>query len=159
MNCSSGEYGSGCIGRAGILLRAFSAGLAVIVKMDPITEELERGPDGLCVKVTLFICDLANAFKAGKGECGELLFFVDPGGIKDAGRAFQGYYRNDNATKKKIANDVLKKGDCFFRTGDIVRYQYDGFRRFAHFEDRIGDTFRWKGENVSTMVTTICIYS
>jgi len=51
LNCSSGEYGSGCIGRSGLLLQAFTRKFAVIVKMDPITEELERGPNGLCVKV------------------------------------------------------------------------------------------------------------
>ena len=54
LNCSSGEYGSGCIGRSGVLLQAFSRKMAVVVKMDPITEELERGPDGLCVKVCSF---------------------------------------------------------------------------------------------------------
>ena len=51
LNCSSGEYGSGYIGRSGLLLRAFTRKIAVIVKIDPITEELERGPDGLCIKV------------------------------------------------------------------------------------------------------------
>jgi acyl-CoA synthetase (AMP-forming)/AMP-acid ligase II len=81
-----------------------------------------------------------------------LLFLVEPEGAKDAGRAFQGYYGNPSATKKKLTRDVLKKGDYFFRTGDIIRCQYDGLRRFTTFEDRIGDTFRWKGENVSTMV-------
>jgi hypothetical protein len=51
LNCSSGEYGSGCIGRMGLLAHAFTRKASVIVKMDPITEELERSPDGLCVKV------------------------------------------------------------------------------------------------------------
>jgi hypothetical protein len=81
-----------------------------------------------------------------------LLFAVDPEGSTDPGRAFQGYYGNKDATRKKIARDVLAKGDYFFRTGDVIRCKYDGLRRFTFFEDRIGDTFRWKGENVSTMV-------
>ena len=53
LNCSSGEYGSGCIGRSGLLLQKFSRNIIVVVKMDPITEELERGPNGLCVQVVL----------------------------------------------------------------------------------------------------------
>ena len=51
LNCSSGDYGSGCIGRMGPLLDLFAKKLGVIVKIDPITEELKRGPDGLCIKV------------------------------------------------------------------------------------------------------------
>ena len=81
-----------------------------------------------------------------------MLFLMDPDGKQDAFRAFQGYYKNPTATKKKIARDVLAKGDYYFRTGDVINVQYDGARRFTFFEDRIGDTFRWKGENVSTMV-------
>jgi AMP-binding enzyme len=81
-----------------------------------------------------------------------MLFLIDRLGAADAGRAFQGYYGNSGATQKKIIQDVLEKGDSYFRTGDIIRAQHDGFRRYTYFEDRIGDTFRWKGENVSTMV-------
>lgn len=139
LNCSSGDYGSGCIGRSGLLADLFARKIGVIVKIDPITEELERGPDGLCIRV-------------GDGGQGELLFLMDPDGKQDAFRAFQGYYKNPGATKKKIARDVLAKGDYYFRTGDVIKCQYDGLRRFTFFEDRIGDTFRWKGENVSTMV-------
>jgi hypothetical protein len=149
LNCSSGEYGSGCIGRMGLLANAFTRKASVIVKMDPLTEELERGPDGLCVRVLPFSMML---IQAGDGETGELLFSVDPDGKKDAFRAFQGYYKNTSATNKKKAYDVLTKGDTFFRTGDVIKTQYDGLRRYTLFEDRIGDTFRWKGENVSTMV-------
>jgi acyl-CoA synthetase (AMP-forming)/AMP-acid ligase II len=80
---------------------------------------------------------------------------VDTSGEKDAFKAFQGYYKNATATNKKKAHDVLTKGDTFFRTGDVIKCQYDGWRRYTLFEDRIGDTFRWKGENVSTMVTSM----
>ena len=67
-------------------------------------------------------------------------------------RAFDGYFRNPGATEKKVARDVLIKGDMYFRTGDMFGIKRDGFRKFLTFEDRIGDTYRWKGENVSTMV-------
>jgi acyl-CoA synthetase (AMP-forming)/AMP-acid ligase II len=90
--------------------------------------------------------------QADPGESGELLFFIDPDGQKEPGRFFQGYYGNKAATDRKIVRNVLTKGDNFFRTGDIIRIEHDGGRQYTHFEDRIGDTFRWKGENVSTMV-------
>jgi fatty-acyl-CoA synthase len=50
-------------------------------------------------------------------------------------------------TNRKILHDVFKKGDVWFRTGDLMRKDKDGY---FYFVDRIGDTFRWKGENVST---------
>lgn len=51
LNYNSGEYGAGSIGRSGVLIQAITKSVAVIVKIDPITEQLERGPDGLCVQV------------------------------------------------------------------------------------------------------------
>jgi len=92
--------------------------------------------------------------KVKSGESGELLFWTAPPDGSDPSKAFQGYYGNKAATEKKIARDVLVKGDMYFRTGDVIRQEHDGQRMFTHFEDRIGDTFRWKGENVSTMVRT-----
>ena len=69
--------------------------------------------------------------------------------IKDAskpGQRFEGY-ANAAETDKKILRDVFEKGDTWFRTGDLMRKDKDGY---FYFIDRIGDTFRWKGENVST---------
>lgn len=56
-------------------------------------------------------------------------------------------YTDAAATEKKLLRDVFKKGDCWLNSGDLVRDQ-----GFAHiqFVDRVGDTFRWKGENVAT---------
>ena len=60
---------------------------------------------------------------------------------------FPGYYKNQEATDKKYVRDVFREGDLYYRTGDALRRDADG-RWF--FLDRLGDTFRWKGENVST---------
>lgn len=59
---------------------------------------------------------------------------------------FDGYTEKDKS-EKVILRNVLKKGDMYFNTGDLVHHM--GFRH-SQFVDRLGDTFRWKGENVST---------
>ncbi len=82
---------------------------------------------------------------AAAGEAGEALgrIFHDPS--KPAGR-FEGYSNvADNETK--ILRNVFEEGDTWFRSGDLMRQDADGY---FYFVDRIGDTFRWKGENVST---------
>ena len=62
------------------------------------------------------------------------------------GQRFEGYAASTE-TEKKILRDVFEKGDVWFRTGDLMRKDENGY---FYFVDRIGDTFRWKGENVST---------
>ena len=61
-------------------------------------------------------------------------------------RPFEGY-TDPKASEAKLFRNVFKKGDCWFNTGDLVRDQ--GYKHIA-FVDRVGDTFRWKGENVAT---------
>lgn len=78
--------------------------------------------------------------KVKKGEAGLLI-----GEISDKA-PFKGY-TDPEKTEKVILRDVFKKGDSYFNTGDIMRDI--GFKH-AQFVDRTGDTFRWKGENVST---------
>lgn len=56
-------------------------------------------------------------------------------------------YSDEKATEQKILRDAFSTGDTYFRTGDLLRQDTDGY---YYFVDRIGDTFRWKGENVST---------
>jgi fatty-acyl-CoA synthase len=71
------------------------------------------------------------------------------------GNRFEGYAasaQNDN----KILRDVFKKGDAWFRTGDLMRKDERGY---FYFVDRVGDTFRWKGENVSTSEVSDAINS
>jgi citronellyl-CoA synthetase len=78
--------------------------------------------------------------KVEKGEAGLLIGHI----TEEA--PFVGY-TDENATESKILRDVFEKGDAWFDTGDLMRDI--GFKH-AQFVDRLGDTFRWKGENVST---------
>jgi fatty-acyl-CoA synthase len=65
--------------------------------------------------------------------------------ISNIGSRFEGY-TNQEATERRILRDVFEPGDVWVRTGDLMRKDEQGF---FHFVDRIGDTFRWKGENVA----------
>ncbi|XP_028558816.2 long-chain fatty acid transport protein 2-like [Podarcis muralis] len=60
---------------------------------------------------------------------------------------FSGYAGDRQKSEKKILRDVFTKGDCYFNSGDLLMQDHDGF---LYFQDRVGDTFRWKGENVAT---------
>jgi fatty-acyl-CoA synthase len=62
------------------------------------------------------------------------------------GARFEGY-ASESDSEKKVLRDVFEKGDVWFRSGDLMRKDENGY---FYFIDRIGDTFRWKGENVST---------
>jgi fatty-acyl-CoA synthase len=88
---------------------------------------------------------LGRCEETAVGEVGEAVgrIFFDP--AKPTGR-FEGYSNAaDNAAK--ILRDVFAEGDTWFRSGDLMRRDAEGY---FYFIDRIGDTFRWKGENVST---------
>jgi acyl-CoA synthetase (AMP-forming)/AMP-acid ligase II len=98
-----------------------------VVECDMETEEPVRGADGHLKKV-------------GPGQVGLLITK-----ITDMA-PFEGY-TDDAASEKKLLNDAFESGDSYFNTGDLVRDQ--GMRHIA-FVDRLGDTFRWKGENVAT---------
>jgi fatty-acyl-CoA synthase len=118
---------TGAVGRAPPLLR--SRIKSRIVRFDVETEAPVRGADGLCIE-------------AGVDEPGEAI-----GPISEEGRQrFDGYH-DENQTRKKILRDVFEKGDAWFRTGDLLKRDREGY---IYFVDRIGDTFRWKSENVST---------
>lgn len=84
-----------------------------------------------------------------KGDVGLLLSEVS----KKA--PFDGYTKKE-ANEDKLLRNVFKPGDCWFNTGDLVRVQ--GFRHVA-FVDRVGDTFRWKAENVATTEVEAEIHS
>ena len=80
--------------------------------------------------------------EAAAGEIGEAI-----GKIGDDIRHDFSGYADKAASEKKILTDVFQRGDRWFRTGDLMRQDSEGY---FYFIDRIGDTFRWKGENVST---------
>ena len=82
-----------------------------------------------------------NAFLARREALGQIV--DDP--ERPTGR-FDGYAKKEE-TEKKILRDVFEKGDAWFRTGDLLKQDKLGY---FYFVDRIGDTFRWKGENVAT---------
>ncbi|HMN51637.1 MAG TPA: long-chain-acyl-CoA synthetase [Xanthobacteraceae bacterium] len=103
-----------------------------IVKFDVEKEEPVRDAQGRCI-----VCDV--------GEAGEAIGQIINDASKPANR-FEGY-ADTEATKKKVLRDVFEQGDAWFRTGDLLRQDAKGY---FYFVDRIGDTFRWKGENVST---------
>ena len=98
-----------------------------IIKFDIEKEEPIRDENGFCIP-----CDV--------NEVGEAI-----GKIVIEG-SFEGYVDKE-ATKKKILSDVFEKGDQYFRSGDLLSKDDLGY---VYFADRIGDTFRWKGENVAT---------
>ncbi len=104
------------------------------------------------------LCELS-----APGEIGLVVGAVD---ASRSDRRFDGYKGNPNATNNKIIKDVFAIGDSYFDTGDLMSRDEEGYFRWA---DRTGDTFRWKGENISTVeveavlaslpaVKEVCVY-
>jgi len=108
---------------------AMLEGQVALARYDHAVGDIVRGPDGL-------------AIACGVDEPGELLGKVGTKGAMD----YDGY-TDRAATERKLLRDVFERGDAWFRTGDLLRRDGEGY---YYFVDRIGDTFRWKGENVST---------
>jgi fatty-acyl-CoA synthase len=99
-----------------------------IVRFDVEHEVPVRGTDGFCTE-------------CAAGEVGEAIGKItnEPGGYEG--------YTTEHESQKKILRDVFEKGDAWFSTGDLMKQDEQGY---YYFVDRIGDTFRWKGENVAT---------
>ena len=87
-----------------------------------------------------------HAAECAVDEPGELLFRVFPSAEAPHG-AFGGY-TDRAASSARVAHDVFEPGDAYFRSGDVLRRDRHGF---FYFVDRLGDGFRWKGENVSAL--------
>ena len=103
-----------------------------LVKFDVEKEQPVRNAEGFCLK-----CDV--------DEVGEAIGKIVNDPEKPSNR-FEGYAKAEEG-EKKILRNVFERDDAWFRTGDLMRKDANGYFFFA---DRIGDTFRWKGENVST---------
>jgi fatty-acyl-CoA synthase len=101
-----------------------------LVRTDVGTGMAIRDANGFCVR-------------CAADEIGEALARIDDGS-RDS--CFDGYTSAEESAGK-ILHDVFRSGDVWFRTGDLMRRDKNGY---VYFVDRIGDSFRWKGENVST---------
>ncbi|KAF9303308.1 hypothetical protein BGZ74_003997 [Mortierella antarctica] len=108
----------------------FQPGLR-IVKVDLDTEELIKDKNGYCIE-----CDY--------GETGELITLADN---KTSQSRYIGYYNQPKLSNAKLIQNAFEERDQYMRTGDLLYRTND---HFWYFADRAGDTFRWKGENVST---------
>jgi fatty-acyl-CoA synthase len=130
----------GAIGRIPSFLAHRSP--VTLVKFDVEKDEPIRNEQGFCLR-----CD--------PNEVGEAIgkILQNPANL---GSRFEGYTSKE-ASEKKILRNVFQPGDTWFRTGDLMRKDEKGY---FYFVDRIGDTFRWKGENVATseVSETICTF-
>jgi acyl-CoA synthetase (AMP-forming)/AMP-acid ligase II len=129
-------YGRGSaasVGKVGFqgLLARFLETDTFLLKFDPDTQSLVRNPvTGLCVQAPI-------------GEPGEAVARIKT--LED--EYYPAYFGDVKATEKKFVRDVFKKGDLFQRSGDLLVRDKD---RWVTFVERIGDSYRWKGENVSS---------
>ncbi|XP_057580019.1 long-chain fatty acid transport protein 2 [Hippopotamus amphibius kiboko] len=116
----------GAVGRLNYLHK--KAIIFELIKYDVEKDEPVRDENGYCIKVP-------------KGEVGLLVCKITQL------TPFSGYAGGKTQTEKKKLRDVFKKGDLYFNSGDLLMIDQDNF---IYFHDRVGDTFRWKGENVAT---------
>jgi fatty-acyl-CoA synthase len=124
----------GAIGRLpSFLIHRFPLAL---VRFDYVAGEPARDDNSLCIR-------------CATDEPGEAIGRIGDG----AGGAFEGY-TSEKESERKILRNVFEKGDAWYRTGDLMRRDSAGF---FYFVDRVGDTFRWKGENVATSEVAVAI--
>jgi fatty-acyl-CoA synthase len=125
-----------CEGQPGAIGRipAFLANRlpVALLRFDVEKSEPARNADGFCER-------------CAPNEIGEAVGLMPNNGGERAGR-FEGY-ADAEASNRKVLRNVFKEGDSWYRTGDLMRRDERGF---YYFVDRVGETYRWKGENVST---------
>jgi fatty-acyl-CoA synthase len=103
-----------------------------LVRFEVEKEQPVRSEEGFCTRTA-------------PNETGEAIGQIADD-TSNPGNWFEGY-TNSKESENKILRNVFEPGDAWFRTGDLMRSDERGY---FYFVDRIGDTFRWKGENVST---------
>jgi len=103
-----------------------------LLRFDVDAGEPSRNAEGRCER-----CE--------PNEVGEAVGLI-PADTAQRGGRFEGY-ADPQASARKVLRDVFKEGDAWYRTGDLMRRDERGF---FYFVDRVGETYRWKGENVST---------
>ncbi|OAL29241.1 hypothetical protein AYO22_02135 [Fonsecaea multimorphosa] len=136
LNIQEGDFLRDAVGHDGLIRRWQLHSQMAPVLVDAETNEIVRDHEtGFAIRMP---------YEIG----GEILFRLD------SEASFVGYWRNSDATNKKFARDVFRKGDLWYRTGDSLKRDRDGKWSFL---DRLGDTFRWKGENVSTAEVSECL--
>lgn len=132
-------YGAseGNAGFANVLNKDCTVGLgtapAKIVAYDVANDEITLDENGFCIELP-------------EGDSGLLLIQITEKS------SFEGY-TNKEASEKKVLRNVFQEGDAYFNSGDLMRIVDVGFawgQKHYQFVDRIGDTYRWKSENVST---------
>ncbi|KAK9418907.1 putative Fatty-acyl-CoA synthase [Seiridium unicorne] len=130
-NANRGDFSRSAIAVRGKLWHWWNSSGERRILIDPDTQEVLRGKDGL-------------AIEAKTGEPGEMIHQLD---VRNPDLGVPTYFNNHAASVKRRVADVFKKGDLWFRSGDVMRLDSDGR---LYFIDRLGDTYRWKSENVST---------
>ncbi|CAI4055224.1 hypothetical protein SKDZ_02G1440 [Saccharomyces kudriavzevii ZP591] len=128
-----GDFGIGACRNYGSIIQWFLSFQQTLVKMDP-------NDDSVIYRNSKGFCEVAPV-----GEPGEMLmkiFFP-----RKPETSFQGYLGNAKETKSKVVRNVFRRGDAWYRCGDLLKSDECGL---WYFLDRMGDTFRWKSENVST---------
>ena len=128
-NHNKGPWSANAVGKNGFFTRRRQHNIWIPVAVDAETGEIYRDPKtGFAKRVPYpvggeIIVPLANE------------------------AAWMGYWNDRAASQKKLIRNVFRDGDLFYRTGDALRRTDDGL---WYFMDRLGDTYRWKSENVST---------
>jgi fatty-acyl-CoA synthase len=116
-----------------------------LIEFDVDKDEPVRNAEGLCVRCATD--QIGEAIGRISSSAVAILASLPPLRGRDReGARFEGY-TDASASEKKILRNVFEPGDAWFRTGDLMRRDARGF---FYFVDRIGDTFRWRGENVSS---------
>ncbi|KAF2754524.1 fatty acid transporter [Pseudovirgaria hyperparasitica] len=129
LNANRGEFSRYAVGVRGLIFKLMAGSGVKRIKIDMDTQEIIKDEAGRPVVV-------------GVNEPGEEIYRMDTSTPLQ-----EVYHQNKEAMEKRLLRDAFKRGDVWYRSGDLLRQDKDGR---VYFVDRLGDTFRWRSENVST---------